>query len=98
MKMSLGMFALLGLLSLIPASQVQADPISNFTCVPDKTPRDPNDLLAAYNVFRGRYITPVPGSTAIHKAEWSTAACLSRGRDIAAWFPELGPGSITPTC
>jgi hypothetical protein len=74
------------------ACQVRADPISNFTCVPDKTPRDPNDLLAAYNVFRGRYITPVPGSTAIHKAEVVDRCMFIAWTRYSGVVPGVGPG------
>jgi hypothetical protein len=92
MKMSLGMFALLGLLSLIPASQVQADPISNFKCVPDTKPRDPDDMLAAYNVFRARYIQPAPGSSAIHKAEVVDRCMFIAWTRYRGVVPGDGPG------
>lgn len=72
--------------------QVQADPISNFTCVPDKTPRDPNDLLAAYNVFRGRYITPAPGSTAIHEAHVVDRCMFIAWTRYRGAVPGYGPG------
>ena len=74
------------------ACQVRADPISNFTCVPDTKSRDPNDMLAAYNVFRGRYITPVPGSTAIHKAEVVDRCMFIAWTRYSGVVPGVGPG------
>lgn len=88
---ALYLFIIIGLL-WSPACQVQADPINNFTCVPDETPRDPNDLLAAYNVFRGRYITPAPGSTAIHKAHVIDRCMFILWTRYRGSVPGNGPG------
>ena len=69
-----------------------ANQTNNFICVPDKTARDPDDMLAAYNVFRGRYITPVPGSTAIHKAEVVDRCMFIAWTRYSGVVPGVGPG------
>jgi hypothetical protein len=42
---------------------------ADYVCVPEGYETfDPDDMLAAYNVFRARYIPHVPGSVSINKA------------------------------
>ena len=42
---------------------------ADYVCVPEGYEAfDPDDMLAAYNVFRARYIPHVPGSVSINKA------------------------------
>jgi hypothetical protein len=42
---------------------------ADYVCVPPGYEAfDPDDMLAAYNVFRARYIPPAPGSVSINKA------------------------------
>jgi hypothetical protein len=69
-----------------------ANQTNNFICVPDKTARDPDDMLAAYNVFRGRYIQPAPGTTAIHKAHVIDRCMFILWTRYRGNVPGNGPG------